>query len=170
MAGKALPVFVGIPLRDKAGNLKGWAIIDVDDAALIGRYRWCLDRDGYVVRSQRTATGIAQFKLHREILGLAPGDGLIGDHINRNKLDNRRENLRVLTPGQSPQNRSSAARSTSRFRGVSWNRERCKWHARAWVDGRNLHVGWFDDETEAGQAAAAFRAEHMPFSAEEATA
>ncbi len=48
--------------------------------------------------------------LHRWLLGLVPGDGLLGDHIDRNVMDCRRENLRVATPTESNLNRVVAAR------------------------------------------------------------
>lgn len=48
--------------------------------------------------------------LHRWLLGLEKGDGMIVDHISRDVLDNRRENLRVVTPAESNLNRVVAQR------------------------------------------------------------
>ncbi len=88
---------VTIPLRAKDGSIKGHAMIDSIDVAL-SRWRWCLSR-GYAVRGVRARGGHRLISLHRQILGLTFGDGVEVDHINRNKLDNRRSNLRIVTHG-----------------------------------------------------------------------
>lgn len=81
--------------------------------------RWSLDEStGYVFRRVYLEDGSRKkVYLHRFILGLLPGDGFVVDHINGNRLDNRRENLRVILPGQNSQNRTTSS-GASRFRGV----------------------------------------------------
>lgn len=98
--------------------------------------------------------------LHRWILGLTKGDGLIGDHINRNRLDNRRVNLRVVDPSGSSQNVSG--RGKSRFRGVHPTRAG-RWVARVKYQHKNYIVGTFDSEEDAAKAAEAKRREVLPF-------
>ncbi|GAH21431.1 unnamed protein product, partial [marine sediment metagenome] len=49
------------------------------------------------VRGIRRGGKNIQIPMHRQILGLKPGDGKIVDHINRNPLDNRRVNLRIVS-------------------------------------------------------------------------
>ncbi len=74
------------------------------------------------------------------------------DHKNRNKLDNRRSNLRVATPRENASNRGPRAH-TSRFKGVTWHR--CgRWQ----VVCAGKYVGLFVDESSA--AAAYDRAAH----------
>jgi hypothetical protein len=104
--------------------------------------------------------------MHREVLGLAADDSRVVDHVNRDRLDNRRSNLRLLSAAENAQNQGPARGSTSRFRGVHWCASRRKWVARVKIDGRHRNLGRFDDELEAARVAAAYRAEHMPFSAE----
>lgn len=58
----------------------------------------------------------------------------------------------------------TAVRWTSPHRGVSWDRRRRKWSAQAHLVGRKYHLGFFTVEQDAADAAAAFRAEHMPYS------
>ena len=83
-----------IPLKRRDGTVRGYAIFDQSDAAL-GQYPWYL-LGGYVGRAvPRPDGGQTAELMHRVILGLAPGDGLEGDHINLDKLDNRRSNLGV---------------------------------------------------------------------------
>lgn len=109
--------------------------------------------------------------LHREIMGLKhapPSEGLV-DHINGDPLDNRRENLRIVTYAQNAHNRKDREGGTSRYRGVSWWADKRrphlpgKWRAAVMVNGKLNFLGFFDDEDEAGRVTAAFYAEHMPY-------
>ena len=72
--------------------------------------------------------------MHREILGLN-GTNLV-DHIDGNPLNNCRENLRPATIKQNQQNRLSVNGSSSRFVGVSWDKEKKLWTAS--INGRRL--------------------------------
>lgn len=149
-----------IPLR-KGGEIVGYALVDDCDAYLAER-RWRTNARGYAIRREGSSS---QF-MHRVIMGLERGNPLTVDHINRDKLDNRRANLRIVTLAQNQQNVASQRGSMSRYRGVSWDSERQRWIAAVWVDGHCHRLGRFADEDEAGAVAAAFRAEHMPFSSE----
>ncbi|OLC29926.1 MAG: hypothetical protein AUH28_16345 [Acidobacteria bacterium 13_1_40CM_56_16] len=77
--------------------------IDADLHRELSRFSWQLSKSGYVFRrayagKRPNATSRQRdLYLHRHILGLTKGDGKIGNHINRDPLDNRRENLRVVT-------------------------------------------------------------------------
>lgn len=96
--------------------------------------------------------------LHRWLLGLERGDGLIGDHINGNRLDCRRENLRAVTPGESSAN--VAGRAGSGFRGVYPCRGR--WQARCKKNGKIHNLGTFDTPEEAASVSQAFREIYLP--------
>lgn len=96
--------------------------------------------------------------VHREILGLERGDGRIGDHLNGDKLDNRRANLRVVTPGESSAN--VRGRAGSGFRGVYPNRKR--WAAAAKQHGRKIHLGTYDTPEEAYAVATEWRRANLP--------
>lgn len=152
-----------IPLRGRDGEIRAWAIVDLGDFKAIARYPWHLGTDGYAVRSTRLDGRVRVIGMHRDVLGLALGDALQADHINRNKLDNRRANLRVLTDAENKQNRPSCRGATSRFRGVYWNARQQKWHARIGLRGRKHHLGFFTDEVEAAQACAEFLQASVPF-------
>lgn len=136
------------------------ALVDAEYAWL-AKYRWRLDKRGYVFRhSEKKIT------LHRQIIRDVP-TGYLVDHINRDRLDNRAKNLRLLTPEQSAQNRGSYRGSTSRYRGVFWDSERQRWAATVGHNGRNYHQGRFDSEEEVAFAAQAARRELLPFSNED---
>jgi hypothetical protein len=143
-----------------------------DDNAHLAEFAWYVDSYGYVARSGPRVNGRqAKVYLAREVLGLVSGDGTEADHINRDRLDNRRENLRVVTQGQNKQNRGAQRTycgepPTSAHRGVTWDARRGRWRAKVNVEGKTHHVGYFTDEGEAAAAASAFRRDRMPFSTE----
>lgn len=147
--------------RPRGGGERRVALIDDGDAALAGMARWWrANRKGYVIGTMGSG---AVVYLHRLVLGLEPGDGLLGDHMNGDKLDNRRGNLRVVTTLGNNENTSSRAGSTSRFRGVSWDARAGRWRAQVKFDGQQRFLGVFDAELDAALAAHAARCEHMPF-------
>lgn len=80
--------------------------------------------------------------------GTLPDDFI--DHINRDKTDNRIENLRAASPQQNTFNREANFNAVSQFKGVS--QKRGKWRARITVDGVVHNLGCFDTEIEAGLA------------------
>ena len=67
------------------------------------------------------------------------------DHINGNRLDNRVENLRIVSHQQNMCNQTKA-------KGYSWHKNEKKWQAKITVNGKNIYLGYFKTETEARQA------------------
>ncbi len=98
-------------------------------------------------------------QLHRFILGLRPGDGLEVDHVNGNGLDNRRENLRCVSRAQQMENRKKCPGKTSRYRGVSWRKDKRKWEACVNQGDHKHYLGCFASEEEAARVAAKARAQ-----------
>lgn len=96
--------------------------------------------------------------VHRWILGAERGDGQLVDHVNGDRYDNRRSNLRFVTHQENAANRRCS--SASGFRGV-YQRGR-KWHAQGKVAGRNHHLGTFATAEEAAQVAHEWRLENLP--------
>ena len=73
------------------------------------------------------------------------------DHINRDKLDNRIENLRAATVSQNQYNRKTNANNTSGYKGVSWHTENKNWVGRINLEGKTIHLGAFDNVEEAAE-------------------
>lgn len=150
-----------LPLRNRAGEVVAHATIDTEDEHL-ANHRWSMHPQGYA----QTRVDGKRMLLHRVVMGLTTGDGKQVDHINRSKLDCRRDNLRLSTHTLNGQNVGSHPHSASRFRNVYWDKPRLKWTVRAQTDGRLQFLGRFDSEVVAAAVAAQFRADHMPFSSE----
>lgn len=71
------------------------------------------------------------------------------DHIDRNTLNNKIENLRAVTANQSAFNTSTPKNNTSGVKNVNWNKAAGKWMAKIGVPGKRLYLGLFDDLEEA---------------------
>lgn len=152
--------FAALPLRGAYGKQTAdFTLVSIEDRHL-GRYSWSPSRWGYPRR--RVSDGGAIF-LHRQIMGCVPHDGLVVDHINRDKVDCRRENLRLVTQAQNAQNQGARPASTSKHRGVSYQRRTKKWVVNHGLKGKQHYAGSFDTEEEAAVAARAWRDEHMPY-------
>jgi hypothetical protein len=152
-----------LPLFSRDGSICGYAVLDAADAEWASQWRWALNIDGYAIRSDGSAQDKRSILLHRELLGLVPGDGLEGDHRNRSRLDDRRENLRAIPKPAQQQNVPGQHGRSSAHRGVSWNTQKQRWHAYTHVSGKTHHLGYFESEDEAAEAARAGRARLLPY-------
>jgi hypothetical protein len=108
-------------------------VVDDEDLSHLSRFKWRHDSQGYVVRSRRVSETQIRTKnvyMHREIMGFP--DGLEIDHINLDKLDNRKENLRICTRLQNARNQQarSSGKWRSRYKGVTWHSQNKMWIAR----------------------------------------
>ena len=149
-----------IPLLHYA-KVVGYAKVDEDDYEHLAQFGWRV-ANGYASRTNLGARG--NVGMARELLGLSKGDGFVADHINRDRLDNRRMNLRAVTHAENMQNVSAHRGSRSGYRGVHWNGTSDKWVASARVEGRSRFLGLFDTPEGAHEVVSAFRAQHMPYS------
>jgi hypothetical protein len=150
--------------RPRAGSIRAYAIIDRDDIEEVSRWSWHLGSDGYAMRATRENRRTVVYCLHRALLGLTTYDRVDVDHVNRERLDCRRANLRVVPKGANDQNKTSYKGSSSRFRGVTWSRTARKWVAQVMTKRKNHNLGYFDSEEEAAEAARQGRARLLPYS------
>jgi hypothetical protein len=111
-------------------------LVDASDYDMLRQYRWAHDGQGY---AKAHVKGKGTVGMHRLLLG--EPEGKVVDHINRNRRDNRRENLRAITPMQNAWNRTPIA-SLSGFKGVALRNG--KWTASITVERNTLYIGSFD--------------------------
>ena len=122
-------------------------LVDADMVDKIKDTFWHRNYKGYLVfeKPRKPAT-----YLHRVVLDV--GGDIIVDHINRDKTDNRRENLRVVTPAQNSYNKSLQPYNTTGYVGMSWIPKKQCWQARIGCYCRNLALGDFKDIETAAEA------------------
>lgn len=89
-----------IPLRGKKGANK-FAKVSPKDYERLSRSKWYVDDNGYAVRESKQG----RVFMHRDVHG-ETAEGMVVDHVNRDRLDNRRENLRVMTYVENANNRT----------------------------------------------------------------
>lgn len=126
-------------------------LVDDEDFGILSMFRWTLNRDGYVQTSGQS------IRIHRVIMRAAAGTTV--DHINGDKLDNRKANLRIATRAQQSMNRSAARThngraARSKHKGVDYRiKNKAKpWRARIGVNGVRMELGNFASEMEAAVA------------------
>lgn len=105
-----------IPLYKRGGGIIGYATVDRCDFATLKKYRWCLNNTGY---ARTSISEKRQVLMHRMLLGLQKSKPLV-DHVNRNKLDNQRKNLRIASASLNTLNRNVQKNNTTGTTGVTF--------------------------------------------------
>jgi len=135
-----------IHLFDREGRLKAWTWIDTEDLDRVIKWRWSK-------YNRYAATEIKGYKvmLHHFILRRASfEDGLEIDHINRNPLDNRKSNLRLVTRSINAKNAIMQKNNTTGYKGIYYRKDRDCWRARIQdLEGKRLHLGNFKTKEDA---------------------
>jgi hypothetical protein len=133
------PGLAAVPIGSRAGVV-GYAVVDAADFDMVAAHAWNLS--GRPQRLYpRTGPGI---HMHRLILGLLPGDGVIVDHRNGNQFWNTRENLLVADQFANMHNRAAFVTSQTGIKGVSPNK--CGlWHATLTVRGERVLSSYHKD-------------------------
>jgi hypothetical protein len=123
-------------------------LIDMD----LAKKNW-YSLNGYVIRKNRLRNYV---HMHNVILERILGrlnDNKEADHINGDRSDNRRANLRLLPHSENCANirKSNRIKSTSKYKGVNFDRSKNKFRARITSNGITYHFGFFDDDKEAAR-------------------
>lgn len=141
--------YIVIPLtRNK------FTIIDTEDFELVSKYKWNYLKIGYASTSVGGRKNKITLYMHRVIM--CPCNGFVVDHINGNKLDNRKANLRLCLQSENSKNRikSSNRNKTSSYKGVykrKDGRKKC-WTTKIKVNRKNIIIGSFYNENDAALA------------------
>lgn len=123
---------------------------DIEDAEQILKYCWYKDCTGYPASTINDKTT----RLHVH-LGFK-----WYDHCNRNKLDNRKENLRPCTDSQNGTNKNLRVDNTSGVIGVYWFSRDKKWKAQININKKTKGLGTFDNKKDAIKARLKAEVEH----------
>lgn len=144
------PISEVVEITLACGNV---VIVDAEDTSLVMSRKWRFRRSGgnKAALSYVTAnTDCEQLFLHRLILCAERGQ--VVDHINGNRLDNRKSNLRFASHTENMRNRAKHRDGIlSRFKGVS-RFKNGKWRALIRDGSRQRYLGSFTNEVEAAYA------------------
>jgi hypothetical protein len=130
-----------IPLGIDAKD--GYMIVD-KDFSYLDKYKCSLSKRGYPVAFIDGKIT----NLHSVIIGKPP-KGLVTDHINRDKLDNRIKNLRLVSQKVNVRNAGMLNTNTSGHKGVCFNKRNKKWFAQSSFNGKHQFGGYYETKEEA---------------------
>lgn len=124
-------------------------LVDDEDFIRLNKYSWYQQNSGYATAKINRKNIL----MHRLILhDHYSEDKKYTDHINHNKLDNRKENLRVATKSQNAANQLKCKEITSsKYKGVCWHKGNKKWQANIKINNKVKYLGIYTNEVEAAK-------------------
>ncbi len=140
-----------IPLRNRKKEIVAWAMVDDEDYDRCAQFSWYLMGNGYVGRNTRQSEyvngEIKRIYLHRFIMNTPVG--MDTDHIDMDKLNNQRSNLRACTRAQNMFNCGPMTSNKSGAKGVSWSTKDRRWVAQIKIDGKQTRIGSYKEKASA---------------------
>ena len=132
-------------------NNKGVALVDDEDYDELIKHKWHL-RD---IKIMHVATKVKidgkwfEKRMHHFLVDVP--EGFEVDHIDRNGLNNQKSNLRVVTHSQNMMNRNSCKGSSSKYKGVTWDKKDKKWRAQIVLNKKHYYLGLYRNEIDAAK-------------------
>lgn len=131
-------------------------IVDDDRFEELSRYTWHFNHKGYAYTSISDKDYYKEHKkvknknimMHR-LINETP-KGMYTDHINGNKHDNRKCNLRTVTAAENNYNKHHST-GKSKYRGVTFDKRAGKWLASVYKGGKQFHGGYYVNEVDAAK-------------------
>lgn len=135
-----------VPITNKTGKVVAYATVCDEDWHMCTLYSWYLSENGEcrgLVDGQNTS-------LHRFIM--KPEKGKIIQHIDKDKSNNKRDNLMITTCSTRNHMRAKNKNATSDYYGVYYATSDKVWRSQITKDGREYIIGSFPTEVEAAKA------------------
>jgi hypothetical protein len=143
-----------IEISGKSGEGGKVTIVSEEDYEYLKQFSWRLESSGYVVtfdkEKYKNTKKLGYLYMHR-MINKTPNE-LFTDHINGNRLDNRRENLRTVTKSQNMLNKGTPRHNKSGYKGVYCHKQNNKWRASISIYGKQTHIGYFESKEDAARA------------------
>lgn len=122
-----------------------FAIVDDEDYEYLNQWKWSYSNGYAIKRNQKSSIG-----MHRLILKVP--NNMVIDHINHNRLDNRKENLRICSKKQNSYNQKwKKENNYSKYKGVTWAKHTKRWKVSIKKDSKTKFLGYFNSEIEAAK-------------------
>jgi len=122
------------------------ALVDDDDFEELSKHKWYPNTRGYAWANIRGKNTL----MHRLLMGDI-GKRQV-DHINGNKLDNRKSNIRPCTQSENNANTGKNKKNTSGYRGVIYRKDICLWRAYLGLNGERISLGHYETPQAAARA------------------
>lgn len=122
--------------------------VDAADAKRVSKLYWFKNSHGYISYHKR---GSDTMYLHHFVLGYEGKTDVLIDHINRNRLDCRKENLRIVTPGQNSMNKSKQHNNTTGYVGCWYSKRERVYYGQVGINNRKIKLGTSLDPVVCGQ-------------------
>jgi hypothetical protein len=138
-----------IPLRNRVKSIVAFTIVDEDDFIILNKYKWSKNDNGYV---KGNING-QPWNLHRFIMINILNNNIDFkmkiDHIDGNKLNNSRENLRIVSDSENARNKIKQANTSSKYIGVSFDKSKNEWRTSISINNKKINAR-YDNEDHAG--------------------
>ena len=131
-------------------------LVDCDDLEYLKGYSWHITSKGYA------CTSVNGEKVYMHRLLMNPKDHQV-DHINLNKLDNRKNNLRIVSNQQNHFNRPINRNNTSGHTGIYRHNQCDRWCVQITINGKTIHGGLFKEFSKAVEAREALEQKYFLF-------
>jgi hypothetical protein len=130
--------------RRKTKNYRKFkTLVSAEDYDFLSSFSWTIDTTGYAHRKDKNRK-----KIFMHSLVMHTPKGMETDHINGNKLDNQRGNLRICTHSENMKNRKKEYNGLSNYKGVTRHKQMNQWLAQI----KSKYIGTFDLEIHAAMA------------------
>lgn len=145
--------FTSINIESKGKNYVCY--IDKEDYNLVNQYRWNLQSNGYAVANINGKSTL----IHRLVMGVVDDPSFQVDHIRHNKLDNRKQMLRLCSASENRRNSQKHMKASSQFKGV-YN-DQGKWHVQIFHNRKVRNKGRYSNEKTAAKVYDYYALEHF---------
>lgn len=126
--------------------------VDDEDFDRLSKFKWHINKHvctGTFYTSKKPTVSCKYMSMHRHLMN--PADDEEVDHIDLDKLNNQKSNLRIATHAQNNMNKNLQSNSTSGFKGVHYRLDRKKYECYIWVDKKKIHAPYFKTAIEAAK-------------------
>jgi hypothetical protein len=134
-----------------------FAKVDDADFEWLSQWKWHYATTGYAQRNLQAKPKHKMISMHTLIMETPKGREV--DHINRDKLDNRRVNLRIVTRSINSHNKPAQSNNTTGHKGVYWAAYTNRYRVLIKINGTQIHVGYFKNLSDAIRARKAIEIE-----------
>lgn len=134
-----------------------FALVDAENYDYLMQWKWYANFDPctksfYACRKSTTINGeLKTIYMHRVIMNVTDPKIYV-DHVNHDRLNDCKSNLRIATHAQNQANTTSRENSSSKYLGVSWLKARNKWIVQLRKDKKLTYIGLFKNESDAALA------------------